>query len=291
MKNGVLSRMARAGAALFVAAIGLGGCANQQQLDMALDENRSLKNSINELQSVNSQLKNENELLQKQRISNEALIAQYKDMSEDMRKKLGAAGQDYDELKRRLEGLAFGPIDRDTDQALAALAAQYPDLIKYDSEHGMLRFASDLTFDSGQDHVKDNAATSLAALGKILSSGAAAAYELMSVGHTDAQPISAATAQRGHPTNMHLSCHRAIAVRNVLAKQGVPANKMFSAGWGEERPTVTNGPKGNTPQNRRVEIFLTRPTGTPVPVNAPSESHRASPMTEGTPTRQPDMTK
>lgn len=290
MKNGVLGRMTRAGAALFVAVIGLGGCANQQQLDMALDENRSLKNSINELQSVNSQIKNENELLQKQRISNEAALAEYKGMNDELRKKIGMSEEDYKKLLARLDGLAFGPLDRDTDAALAALAAKYPDLMIYDSERGMLRFASDLTFDSGQDHVKDNAATSLAALGKILTSHAASAYEVMIVGHTDAQPISSVTA-KNHPTNMHLSCHRAIAVRSILGKQGVPANKMYAAGWGEERPLVPNGARGNTPQNRRVEIFLTRPTGTPVPVNSPGESNRATPMTEGTPTRQPDMTK
>lgn len=289
-----MRRVARVALAVLVTGLGglgLGGCANQQQLDLAMDENRSLKNSINELQSVNSQLKNENELLQKSRISNEAALAQYKQMNDELVRKLGASGQDLDALNRRLASLTLDPLDPETDRQLSALAAQYPDIIKYDAAHGMLRFASDLTFDSGQDKVKENASTSLAALAKILGTGAASAYEIMIVGHTDAQPISAATAARGHPTNMHLSCHRAISVRNSLAQQGVPKNKMFASGWGEERPLVSNGPRGNTPQNRRVEIFLTRPTGTPVPVNAPTENLRATPAKEGTPSRQPDMTK
>lgn len=286
-----MRRIVRVGLAVLVTGLGLGGCANQQSLDQALDENRSLKNSMNEMQSVNSQLKNENELLQRSRISNEAALAQYKQINEELAKKLAAAGIDLAELNKRLGNLQLGPLDSDTDSALAALAAQYPDLIKYDSAHGMLRFASDLTFDSGQDRVKEGANASLAALAKILNSSAASAYEVMIVGHTDAQPVSKATIDRGHASNLHLSCHRAISVRNALASQGVPKNKMFASGWGEERPMVSSGPKGNTPQNRRVEIFLTRPTGTPVPLNAPSEHLKAAPTTDATPNRQPDMTK
>ena len=71
-----MRRIVRVGLAVLVTGLGLGGCANQQSLDQALDENRSLKNSMNEMQSVNSQLKNENELLQRSRISNEAALAQ-----------------------------------------------------------------------------------------------------------------------------------------------------------------------------------------------------------------------
>lgn len=287
MNNGVITvrRVVRVAVAVLVAGMGMGGCANQQALDEARDSNRSLQNSNNELQAVNAQLRNENELLQKSRIANEATLAQYKQINDDLAKKLGATGQDLEEMNRRLAGLALDPIDPETNRQLAALAAQYPDMIKYDEKHGMLRFASDLTFDSGQDKLKENAANSLAALAKILNSGAAAAYEVMIVGHTDAQPVSSATIQRGHASNMHLSCHRAISVRNALSQQGVPKNKMFAAGWGEERPLVPSGPKGNTPANRRVEIFLTRPTGTPVPLNAPAAAK------EATPSKQPDMTK
>ena len=49
------------------------------------------------------------------------------------------------------------------------------------------------------------------------------------------------------------------AVQGFLSK-GVPADKMFVAGWGEFRPAVSNGPKGEAAGNRRVEIYLTRAT-------------------------------
>jgi hypothetical protein len=60
---------------------------------------------------------------------------------------------------------------------------------------------------------------------------------------------------------MHLACHRAISVRRQLVSLGVPPDKMMSAGWGEHRPSVPNTGAGNTPQNRRVEIYI-RPLGT-----------------------------
>ena len=153
----------------------------------------------------------------------------------------------------------------------------------------MLRFASDLTFDSGSDIVKDQAKQALSALGNILKSSAASPYEVFIVGHTDSQRISGGTAQR-HPTNMHLSCHRAIAVRSALAGMGVPADKMFAAGWGENRPAVPNTGNGNTPANRRVEIFLTRSTASSMggEIDTPTT---ATPDRETPPARQPEVEK
>ena len=77
--------------------------------------------------------------------------------------------------------------------------------------------------------------------------------------HTDSQNPSANT-QRRHPTNMHLAAHRAIAVRGTLRNQGVPASRMFVAGWGEHRPIIENNERGGTAENRRVELFLMRST-------------------------------
>jgi hypothetical protein len=108
-------------------------------------------------------------------------------------------------------------------------------------------------------------------------------YEVNIVGHTDSQRISDATARR-HPTNMHLSCHRAISVRSVLASMGVPAGRMEAAGWGEFRPMVANTSSGNTPQNRRVEIYLSLPKGGES-ASAMNTDFSASPVNSATPER------
>lgn len=295
MKTGRISgRVHAAGAAVLIAALGLGGCASQDALDKSHDSNRSLTEQVQDLRRQNTELNNELTMVQKDRTAKENLIAEQTSQLARLKEELRKMGVNYDDLTKRMAGIGLSPLDKETDDALAALAAQYPDLIKYDQAHGMLRFASDLTFASGQDNVQENARQSLAALGKILTSGAASQYEIMIMGHTDAQKISSGTAAR-HPTNMHLSAHRAIAVRNVLAQIGVPQEKMFVAGWGEYRPAVANAANGNTPQNRRVEVYLTRPTGTgsmgetTEPATPPTRS--AAPDRETPPSRQPDLTK
>jgi chemotaxis protein MotB len=296
MKTGRISgRVHAAGAAVLIAALGLGGCASQDALDKSHDSNKSLTEQVQDLRRQNLELNNELSMVQKDRTAKESLIAEQGSQLARLKDELRKMGMNYDDLTKRMSGIGLSPLDKETDDALAALAAQYPDLIKYDQQHGMLRFASDLTFASGQDTVQESARQSLQALGKILSSGPASQYEVMVMGHTDAQKISAATA-RNHPTNMHLSAHRAIAVRDVLAQMGVPPDKMFVAGWGEFRPAVpNNGPKGNTPQNRRVEIYLTRPTGTGSMSGAAEAAtpptRSAAPDREAPPSRQPDLTK
>jgi chemotaxis protein MotB len=290
MNNGVidLRRLVRVGVVLLAAGLGLGGCAAQQSLDQANDTIRSLKERNEELARQNQELQNENGLLQKQRTANEAALGDLNKLNDTLKKQLSDAGVDIDGLMKRLQGLSLTPIDPETDRALTALASQYPDIIKYDSSKGMLRFASDLTFASGQDTVTESARQSLSALAKILTSGVATTYDLMIMGHTDAQPISSGTATR-HPTNVHLSAHRAIAVRKELATMGVSPDKMMVAGWGEFRPAVPNsGPKGNTPQNRRVEIFLTRSTA---PSMGGGETTKPSADAEHHESRQPDMIK
>lgn len=270
---------------------GLGGCASQQGLDQAHDANRTLTERNAELQRQVQELQAENQLLQRGRSSSDAAVTDLQNTNARLQAELDAAMRAMRDLEARLNSVALAPLDPETDRALAELASRYPDLIQYDPARGMLRFASDLTFASGSDQVQQGAMQSLQALAQILNTTAAAPYEVVIVGHTDSQRISANTAQR-HPTNMHLSAHRAISVRRALMGMGVPAGKMMAAGWGEERPAVPNTASGNTPQNRRVEIFLTRSTagqaGTTATQAAPAD---VAPDRQTPPDRQPDMSK
>lgn len=183
--------------------------------------------------------------------------------------------EQYRQLEERMRNLDFGQVNPETDSALRALAAQHPDLIQYDSKRGMLRFASDLTFASGSAEVRADAANTLSQLARVLNNSTAAEYDIQIVGHTDSVPVSSGTAQR-HPSNTHLSAHRAISVRDALANAGISRSRMQVAGWGEFRPAVANNPgRAGTAQNRRVEIFL---------VPSTSEMYQAAP-TPSTPTR------
>lgn len=237
------------------ALLALGGCVNQGEYDKLYDTNRSLTDANARLQQERDAAQAALDQQRNALARAEAATAQLRSENEELRKALEAAGISMKEFESRLQGLSLGPLDAETDQALSELAAQFPDLIQYDPSTGMLRFSSDLTFDSGSDAVKASAREAIDALARILQTPAASRYDVLIEGHTDSQRISAATAKR-HPTNRHLSVNRSISVLNELSKMGVNPGKMMAAGWGEFIPLVPNTPSGNTPENRRVEIYL-----------------------------------
>lgn len=286
-----LTRLGRAltiGLTTLLTASFLGGCIGQGQYDRLYETNRSLTAQLGESNRERDEARAQLDLLRRNYGNSSGAIAELQKQNDELRRQLDAALGDYKSLEGRLAGLNFGPVDAQTDRALAELAAQYPDLIKYDSARGMLRFASDLTFDSGSDVVKDSAKSALSALANILNSGPAAGYDVVVEGHTDSQRIANPATAREHKTNRRLSAHRAVSVIDELGKLGVPGQRLMAAGWGEHRPAVANSPNGNTPQNRRVEIFLVKSTGA-----APAAETVTEPRTETTPTKQPevDMTK
>jgi chemotaxis protein MotB len=258
----LLSRSSRLGRAIIgglglIVASTLGGCVGQGEYDRLYETNNSLTARNAELTRLLEESRTENEMFRKGLGRGEGTLADLTKQNAELRRLLDQAMADYTSLESRLAGLEFGPLDAATDRALTALAAQHPDLIKYDSARGMLRFAADLTFDSGSDVVREDARSALAALAQVLVTPSASGYTIVIEGHTDSQRLSANTAQR-HRTNRHLSTHRAISVIDSLAGMSVPYDRMMAAGWGEHRPLIPNSGNGNTPQNRRVEIFLAR---------------------------------
>ncbi len=157
---------------------------------------------------------------------------------------------------RELANASFSTeLPADLDRALASLAEENSDVLSYDSVTGLIKFKSDFTFNPGSDQVKAVAQASLAKLAAIMKLPSAAGYEIQIVGHTDNVKISKPATRRMHPTNRHLSAHRAIAVCRLLAKSGVANNRMLITGAGKHRPIVENTRKGAS-ANRRVEIYL-----------------------------------
>lgn len=153
------------------------------------------------------------------------------------------------ELKR--PELPASPLPANTDAALQALAGKFGERVWYERGRGAISFANDRLFESGSDAVRADAQASLHELAKVLASGELAEYEMIVVGHTDTAPITKAETLEKHPTNWHLSVHRAIAVKDVLVKGGVPAARLGVMGYADKRPV------GDDPaRNRRVEIFI-----------------------------------
>jgi len=167
------------------------------------------------------------------------------------------SGQMDDVLKKGMGDIKVVEVKLppELDKALKELAEKYPNEIEYDARKGAVRWKSDLTFAKGSDEVREEARASLKAFADIVNSSAASQFEVVVVGHTDTLPIGPITARK-HPTNWHLSVHRAIAVMFNLRQNGVDYARMGCMGYGEYRPRVPNPPRGGAEQNRRVEIFL-----------------------------------
>ena len=183
--------------------------------------------------------------------------------------------KNFQDLSTRQVALP-GPVD----DALRQWAAQNPELVEYDSARGMIKFRSDFTFKLGSAELSPAARSSLAQLARILNSDIASRYEVRIVGHTDTVPIKRAQTKEDHPTNWHLSAHRAISVREGLEQSGVPAVRTSVAGYGPYRPVTQNSSTGAEP-NRRVEIYLVPMT----PVNEGYLAGGGSAAPAPTPTR------
>ncbi len=71
-------------------------------------------------------------------------------------------------------------------------------------------------------------------------------------GHTDTQPISTAEFR----SNWELSAARAISVVKYLTAQGVPAERLAAAGFGEYQPIEAGNSTSARSRNRRIELKL-----------------------------------
>ena len=72
-------------------------------------------------------------------------------------------------------------------------------------------------------------------------------------GHTDINPI----ATPEFPSNWELSSGRAISVVRYLMGQGIPANRLVAAGFGEFQPIDSGADDSALAKNRRIELKLT----------------------------------
>jgi len=147
------------------------------------------------------------------------------------------------------------------DTALRRFAEQNPQVVAYDANHGTIKWKSDLVFPVGSDVIKQSSLSSLESFAEIIKSDAAKDFEVIVVGHTDNTPIGKPSTRKRHPTNWHLSVHRAISVASSLRKSGYAPERIGIMGFGEFRPIADNATAAGKRQNRRVEIYLV-PRGT-----------------------------
>ncbi len=202
----------------------LGGCASDPELARLRDANRVLTGRVQELGAQLDECQTTNAALLGSDDQRTSALAQLSAKNNELQSLVNDQQRTIREFESRLAGLDLGGLDPATDSALRRLAAANPSLMTYDPARGMIRFASDLTFDSGSDVVRDSAKSSLRQLAGILNQGAARGYDVQVVGHTDNIPVGNPQTKARFPTNMHLSCARAISVRCWTASGTSPSS-------------------------------------------------------------------
>ncbi len=231
----------------------LSGCVAKSEYDDCVRRNDTLKERINSLESDQNAWQTR---LDKCQSENEIL----KTISDANQKKVNLLTAQNTNQQNTIKDLAsmIGqnalPVSLST--AISTWAAT-SDMIDFDEKTGMVKLNSDLLFNKGDDTVQSAARTALQEFGKIINTEDAQPFDIVIVGHTDDVPIKKPATLAKHPTNWHLSAHRAISVERLLSSVGVSEKRMVVAGLGEQRPVALNaaGNKGNE-KNRRVEIYI-----------------------------------
>lgn len=227
------------------------GCVAQRKYDQLKQSYQKSQEQVTELQEQVDQLNQRIEQLKSKAGDEQARIDELTAERDRLMSQLEQLKSKYKELAAR-EPVA---LPQEVDKALREFAEKHGDLVTYDSEKGMVKFKSDLTFGLGSAELKPDARNTLDRLGDLLTDPAASDYEVRVVGHTDSVPIERPSTKKKHPTNWHLSVHRAISVRDALQQGGLPPVRTGVCGYSKYRPLVQNAPSG-AEKNRRVEIYL-----------------------------------
>jgi len=113
--------------------------------------------------------------------------------------------------------------------------------------------ANTTLFDSGKADLKSTSHTMLSDVAKTLRTKFPNNYVRIE-GHTDSTPVVHNKAQ--YKDNMALSIARSRAVYDQLIKDGIPAQRLYTAGYGASQPLVPEKTVADRSKNRRVEIVI-----------------------------------
>ena len=218
-----------------------------------------------------------------------ALLAE-KDLSESARAEVALLNQQMSAVRKQLAGLeqALELSERKNEEQKtqivslgnrlnAALATKVQELARYRSDFfGRLReilgeragiqivgdrfvFQSEVLFASGEAELGEDGQKQVLALAKSLAELETQIpkdidWILRVDGHSDRVPIRT----RQFRSNWELSTARAISVVRHLIDQGVPANRLAAAGFGEYQPLDPRNDEIAYRRNRRIELKLTQ---------------------------------
>jgi chemotaxis protein MotB len=245
------------------------GCVSMDDHNAVVEERDLLKTRAERLEQSNQNLDNERasliEQLETLRQNKEGLDADVAELSarkEELEidlaktaKALAERTHEVDELRSTYDGLV-----NDLQSEVAAGRVQIEQL--RDGLH--VKLAQEILFASGS---ADLSREGQGVLKKVADRLVDIEHQIEVAGHTDDVQISGPLAQR-YPTNWELAGARASVVVRLLVKQGVPAERLVAASFGETKPVESNKTAEGRAKNRRIDIRLIPLEKKPAPAGA-----------------------
>jgi chemotaxis protein MotB len=218
--------------------------ARDQKLSDAAMTAHNLQTNLDEATAINAKLRAELERLGKN--------------VDQMLQEKGTLAKALDDAKARLGELRKAQA---AAEARAQLFEQFVQKFKTMIDAGQLKITTrngrlvlqlpnDVLFDSGQTAIKAAGKDALVHVAGVLKTVPGRTFQV--AGDTDNVPIQTAR----FPSNWELSTARAVEVVKLLIAQGVNAQALSAAGYGEFDPVAGNDAVEGRARNRRIEITL-----------------------------------
>lgn len=230
--------------------------AEQEAFEEAVREQRAAE--VAHRDSIEADLERRVEDLEAERRRLEVEVEDARARAERTETMLGLRGAELQSLQRRLESL------RAVEQEVRERNAIYEDVIarfrslmdsgqlsvSIDRGRMVIQLPQDILFSSGSATLGGEGRDVIAQVGQVLADFPDRQFQVE--GHTDNVPIST---QR-FPSNWELSSARALAVVRLLTQQGVLAENVSGAAYGEHQPVASNETAESRRLNRRIEIVM-----------------------------------
>lgn len=213
-------------------------CVSQQRFDEMSESARLYQSSFNDVSSANEQLRVENDDLRRQLEDVSVGVGTMEAAAEPIDPAIDERMARLDELAQRL-GNAPGDVRT----------------VDVDGGYGFV-LSDGIVFESG---AAEPTPAGRAVLLELAADIASKPFDALWVrGHTDNVPMRREASLSRYPYgNIHLSAVRALAVRDILVNEGgLPASKLFVAGFGPHLPVAANDSPEGRRSNRRVEVYV-----------------------------------
>lgn len=216
----------------------------QESLNEANNKSASLADNIKALTEYTEQLKNELQQINKSLASQKAANEEQSKTIEYMQ----------NENLKLSEIQKLNEYRSDFFAKLCNILKGNPN-IKIAGDRFM--FQSELLFDSASAQLTDNGVKQIAEVANVVKAISSqipkdVPWILCVNGHTDMRYIS----NSKFPSNWHLAFARAMAVVELLIRNGVPANRLAVVSFGAHQPVSRGSTPAHHAQNRRIEFKI-----------------------------------